>query len=196
MKARVRDSFGASTEWMIFDKTLLVGELQGRRRLLSSKDRWEDASSMLQGSLDLQDFTTTNQLTRALAMEIDDRVQGGFDDRSTATWRKEILFRSLSSAAALAIKTEGYICESLSAARVASSDVGHISSGSVALISTISSELLASKDASTLDIVCAQSVLTLTGRRWMPHTEIAHARRREMVLYKAIICVNSLPKWT
>jgi hypothetical protein len=163
LKARVRDSFGASTKWMIFDETLYVDDTSAaRRRLL--EDRWPEASSKLQESLDLQDFAATNQLTSALAMDIDDRVQQGADDGRVATLKKEFLFRSLSSAAKLAIKTEGYICEALSSSKAASSDVGHLSPGSVTLISTVCSELLASKDARSLDRACAQSVLTLTGK--------------------------------
>ena len=97
-------------------------------------------------------------------MVIDERVQKGDDDGRVATLKKEFLLRSLSSAAKFAVKTEGYICEVLSASKAASSDVGHISSGSVALISTVCTELLASKDARSLDLACAQSVLTLTGK--------------------------------
>jgi len=65
---------------------------------------------------------------------------------------------SLHVAANRAIKTEGYICETLSAAKAISSQVNHISSDSVAHMSRVSQTLVASLDADYLPYDCTQNV--------------------------------------
>jgi len=170
LKARVRDSFGASTEWMSYDGGLNVAAEAPstaalRRRVLSAGDgRWGDATTELQEALDLQDSAKTNQLTSALAIQINDRVAKDSDSRDTAMIKKEVLLFTLSSAAKQAIKSEGYVCEALSAAMAISSEVAHINTLSISHISTLSSGLLASTDASTLAEACAQDSLSLTGK--------------------------------
>ncbi len=146
-KAQVRDSLGASTPWMN-GVTLAVGQSSGRR-MLSAEDRWPDARNLLQESLDLENSAKINQLASALAIEVDDRVAKKADDRETALEKKEHLLGTLNLASKRAIKTEGYMCEALSTAKIISSDSSHISAGSISHIAALSKDLLASTDSST-----------------------------------------------
>ena len=162
LKARVRDSFGASTPWM-HGEQLKVGQSSGRR-LLSTDDRWPDARNLLQESLDLGDSAKINQLTSALAMQVDDRVAKKSDDSETASDKKEHLLQTLDIASKGAIKREGYVCEALSTAKAICSNSSHISARSVAHIATFAEDLLASTDSSTLAESCAGSVFTVFGK--------------------------------
>jgi len=169
LKARVRDSFGASTKWMSYMGKLNVGAspttATSRRHVLSAgEDRWDEAKTKVQESLDLADAAKTNQLAGALAIQIKNRVAEEFDDRNTAMIKKEFLLSKLRLAAELAIKTEGYVCEALSAAMAIGSEVAHINAVATAHISEISRALLASADASALTETCARDLLTLTGK--------------------------------
>jgi len=161
-KAQVRDSLGASTPWMN-GVTLAVGQSSGRR-MLSAEDRWPDARNLLQESLDLENSAKINQLASALAIEVDDRVAKKADDRETALEKKEHLLGTLNLASKRAIKTEGYMCEALSTAKIISSDSSHISAGSISHIAAFSKDLLASTDSSTLAESCAGSMLTVFGK--------------------------------
>jgi hypothetical protein len=134
------------------------------RRLLAEMDRWPEATIKLQESLDTEDSALTNLLSSALAIEVDDRVQRGYDDQEIASRKKEHLLKTLSTATTRAIKTEGYVCESLSVAKAISSDVKNINAGSVLHISTIARDLLASSDAHSISGSCATDVLVLSSK--------------------------------
>jgi hypothetical protein len=95
---------------------------------------------------------------------VDDRVAKKADDSETASEKKEHLLGTLSLASKRAIKREGYVCAALSAANAICSNSSHISAGSVSHIATLSKDLLASTDSSTLAESCAGSVLRLFGK--------------------------------
>jgi len=164
LEARVRDTYGASTMWTDGGKLTVIKDDQAARRLLAAEDRWPESTTKLQESLDTENSALTNQLGSALAIEVEDRVQRGLDDHDIALRKKEILLQTLSTATTRAIKTEGYVCESLSVAKAISSNVHHISTGSVVHISTIARELLASSNARAISESCATDVLILSSK--------------------------------
>lgn len=130
LEARVRDTYCASTKWTDGGKLTVMNSAQAARRLLAAEHRWPEAITKLQEP-HTEDSAVTNQLSSALAIEVDDRMQRGFDDYDIALRKKEILLQTLSTVTTRAIKTEGYVCESLSVAKAISSNVHLISTGSV-----------------------------------------------------------------
>ena len=163
VQSRVKDSFGGTTSWTS-DGDLLVQGTNARRSLrhaLQTEDRWPDAERILLETLDLEDSGKTNQLSSALAMEVNDRVVNGQDDNQAAMRKKEILLSSLRAAVTAAVKTEGYVCETLSAANAVSSNVGHISSSSVTSVSDIISALMSSDSMDLLQYSCIIGALNL-----------------------------------
>jgi hypothetical protein len=85
----------------------------------------------------------------------------GLDDNPTAMGKKDVLLDSLHRAVATAIKTEGYVCETLSASMAVSSNVEHISSGSVTSLSEIIHDLMTSDSMDAIQSSCAISALNL-----------------------------------
>lgn len=164
VKSRVKDGFGGTTPWMP-GGDLTVQETTRRRmlrRVLAVEDqRWHDAQNLLLETLDLEDSGKTNQLSSALAIEVNDRFVNGRDDNPTAMQKKDILLQSLRTAATAAVKTEGYVCETLSATNAVSSNVGHISSSSVTSLSDIISSLMSSDSMDFLQYTCIVDALTL-----------------------------------
>lgn len=130
-------------------------------RYSQHEDRWPDAEQILLETLDLEDSGKTNQLSSALAIEVNDRVVNGHDDNPTAMRKKDVLLDSLRRAASTAIKTQGYVCETLSAGNAVSSNVEHISSGSVTHLSDIIHDLMSSDSMDMIQPSCAISALNL-----------------------------------
>ena len=161
LKARVRDSYGAATQWMQGD-TLFVGADAGSRRLLGPSEEWPAVWTRVQETLDLADFSLVNQLVGALAIQVNEWAQKNMDDRSSATRRKEILFETLRVASDQAVKTEGFACETLSVSEALGSNIYHISAASVSHLSSIVLLLSSSGVVRSLAPDCAKRVLTLT----------------------------------
>ena len=163
VKARVRDSFGGSTEWMDGGQVHVATQITKfrRRKMLQSVDRWGEAEQTLQDNVDLADFAKINQLVGALAMEINTRVANADDTDVEAVHKKELLLRVLRTAIANAIKTEGYVCEASSVATAVSSNVQHVSVSSLLQLAEIITDLSASGEAHALSSECAQNLLAL-----------------------------------
>jgi hypothetical protein len=163
VKARVRDSFGASTAWMDGGQVHVgkATEKSSRRRLLQSVDQWAQAEQTLRDTIDLSDFTRINQLVGALAIEVNTRVASSDDSDAVALLKKKLLLQVLRTAVANAIKTEGYVCESSAVAAVVSSNIDHVGKSSVLQLAGIIADLSASGEVQSLSSGCAQNLLAL-----------------------------------
>jgi hypothetical protein len=163
VKARVRDSFGASTAWMDGGQVHVGKEpdKSSRRSMLQSVDQWGQAEQTLRDTIDLSDFTKMNQLVGALAIEVNTRVASSDDTNAVALLKKKLLLQMLRTAVASAIKTEGYVCESSAVAAVVSSNIDHVGVSSVLQLAGIIADLSASGEVQSLSSGCAQNVLAL-----------------------------------
>jgi len=163
VKAKVRDGFGASTRWKEGGNIFVGTGGRRRRNLLEAADRFAEGETLLRDTLLLADYAKINQLAGALAMEVDTRVADNSDTASAATIKKEVLLEVLQSAVAAAIRTEGYVCESLSGATAISNNVNHISVKSIGHLSHVIEDLSTSEQAASLSSECAQNILLLVG---------------------------------
>ena len=163
LMARVRDSFGGSTEWMDGGMVFVgvADTIAQRRNILQTTDSWAQAEQSLKDTLDSANFAKINQLVGALAMQVNTRVANAEDSDAIALFKKETLLQILRTAVTGAIKTEGYVCESLSVGTAVSSNVSHISVNAMSHIANVIQDLSASGDAATLSSDCAQSILIL-----------------------------------
>lgn len=161
--ARVRDSFGGSTEWMDGGRVFVASAAAPprRRNLLETTEQWSQAEQTLRETLGLADYSKINQLVGALAMQINTQVANADDSTEMALFKKETLLQLLRTAVISAIKTEGFVCESLSVGQALSSNIDHISVNSVLHLANIIGDLSASESALTLSSDCAHSMLKL-----------------------------------
>ena len=156
-KARVRDGFGGSTEWMDGGTVSVeIGTTSGRR-LLEKDDTWERSKTKLLETLDLGDYSQTNQVSSAISIQVDIDTTAA-NSTSECMGKKEILLHTMSIVANKAIKTPGFICEVLSIVATISNEVKCINMMSTQSLSNIVKHLSHSKNANSLPVECSQNL--------------------------------------
>ena len=164
LKARVRDGWGAAPPRQAAGTVFVGVETTDARRatrsLLTEHDTCERSKTKLQETLDLADYLQTNKLSSAIGILVDTDVAGRrADSHSVCLDKKEILLQAAQSAAEMAIKTPGLICESLSSITTLSNDVNCINMQSTKRLSDIVKRLAHSDSADSLPAECSQNLV-------------------------------------
>ena len=168
-EARVRDRLGASTPWqaagIVSVGVETIGSRRFARRLLAEDDTWERSKTKLQETLDLADYSQTTKLSSAIAIMVDSDVAGRrMDAHSVCIDKKKILLQSAQTAVKMAIRTPGFICESLALVTTLANNVNCIDMQSTTILSDIVKHLAHSKSADSLPAECSQNLVKVLSK--------------------------------
>ena len=157
---------GAATPWQAAG-IVFVGTTGARplAPLLAQHDTWERSKTKLKETLDVADYSQTNKLGSAIAILVDAVFTGRrADSHSGCMDKKEILLQYAHTAAEKAIKTPGFICESLSSVTTLSNNVNCINMQSTKSLSDIVKHLAHSDHADSLPAECFQDLVKVLSK--------------------------------
>ena len=167
---------GAATPWQAAG-IVFVGTTGARplAPLLAQHDTWERSKTKLKETLDVADYSQTNKLGCAVAILVDAVFTGRRADSRRADSRRadshsgcmdkeEILLQCAHTAAEKAIKTPGFIGESLSSVTTLSNDVNCINMQSTKSLSDIVKHLAHSDHADSLPAECFQDLVKVLSK--------------------------------
>ena len=134
------------------------------RKLLNAQGEseiWISTANLLQEILDTQNYALINEVSSAIAMEIDQMYVNGLDTAGGSASKKSYILSILESAMSMAIKNEGYICEVLGVSKVMAANPYLVNSDAIPVLSNIAKTLTLEPSLKSIPPHCAKSALTV-----------------------------------